>query len=226
LGSDRKSQLRDTLERARYFHGHICPFVVLGIKASTVAMNKLGVERLSFDESVGERILAMVECNNCFTDGVQVATGCTLGNNCLVYFDLGKNAVTLVRRSSWEGVRVYMDAEKLREKHFSKEALDLFEKVVARREGSREDERTLSRVWEEIGYKMLEIPEDEFKIDTVKVPPIERAPIFESIRCQSCGELAMETRAVRISGKAYCLKCASKRHYVVIGRGIVKLGEE
>jgi len=221
-----KSQLRNVLETAKYFHGHICPFLALGIKASTIAMNKLGIGRLSFDESVEERILAIVECNNCFTDGVQVATGCTLGNNCLIYIDLGKNAVTLVRRSSWEGVRVYIDTEKLREKYFPKEALDLFERIIARREGNKEDEKALSRIWEELGYKMLEIPDEEFKIETVKVTPIERAPIFESIRCEFCGELAMATRTIHISGKPYCLKCAGKRYHAVIGRGIVELGDE
>ena len=221
-----ESLLRDFLDKARFFHGHVCPFVALGIKASFVAMDRLGVGRLGFDESVGESILAIVECNNCFTDGVQVATGCTLGNNCLIYIDLGKNAVTLVRRSSWEGVRVYIDTEKLREKYFPKEALDLFERIIARREGNKEDEKALSRIWEELGYKMLEIPDEEFKIETVKVTPIERAPIFESIRCEFCGELAMATRTIHISGKPYCLKCAGKRYHAVIGRGIVELGDE
>ena len=226
LQSRIKSWLRDLLETAKYFHGHICPFLALGIKASTIAMSELGVGRLSSDESVEESILAIVECNNCFADGVQVATGCTLGNNCLIYIDLGKNAVTVVRRGSWEGVRVYIDAEKLMEKYFPKEVLDLFERVIVRREGNREDVKALSRSWEELGYKMLEIPDEEFKIEKVKVTPIERAPIFKSIRCESCGELAMATRIVHISGKPYCLKCAGRQYHAVIGRGIVELGDE
>lgn len=216
--------LRSVLEKAKWLHGHICPFLALGVKASSIAMDRLNAGRIGFHGSVGETLLALVECNNCFADGVQVATGCTLGNNCLVYLDLGKNAVTLVRRGEWEGVRVYVDAERLRGKYFPEDALELFQKVVVRREGGREDEEALSRVWEELGYRMLEIPEDEFKVERVEVPPIELAPIFESVRCESCGELAMETRVTYVSGKPYCLRCAGRRYPAVVGRGIVEFG--
>lgn len=212
------------IEKLRDFHGHICPFLVLGARASILAMERLGVKKLGADESVKEDILAIVECNNCFTDGVQVVTGCTLGNNCLIYFDLGKNAVTLVRRDDWNGVRVYIDAEKLKGSYFPKSALELFDKVVVKRSGTEEERGLLSKIWEEVGYKMLEIPEREFKVEWVKVRPIERAPMFENVRCCSCGELAMASRAVRISGKDYCIKCAGGKYYAIIGRGIVELG--
>ena len=217
-----REDLRKLLEVAREFHGHICPYVSLGVKASLLAMRELSVARLSFEESVQESILAIVECNNCFVDGVQVTTGCTLGNNSLIYFDPGKDALTLVRRGSWEGVRAYVDGERLREGYFPKDAVELFEKVVARREGTSEDRDRLKQVWEEIGYQMLELPREMFKIDKVRLPPVEPAPIFKSVRCSQCGELAMETRVVQISGKPHCLKCAKKSYYALIGRGIVE----
>jgi len=94
------------LRYAREFHGHVCPYVALGIRASIIAMEELGVGRLDYEGSVDERILAIVESNSCFADGVQVTTGCTLGNNSLIYLDLGKTALTLVKRSDWNGVRV------------------------------------------------------------------------------------------------------------------------
>jgi len=219
-----ESSLGDILDKARFFHGHVCPFLALGIKASLIAMKRLSVQRLGFNESVGEDILAIVECNNCFTDGVQVVTGCTIGNNCLLYFDLGKVALTLVRRSSWDCVRVYVDSQMLKEEYFSEETLNLFRKVVVRRKGSRKDRKILSQKWEKLGYEMLNVPEDKFKISRVKVSPIERAPVFKSIRCESCKELVMETRVTRISGKNYCLKCAGKKYRALIGRGIVEVG--
>ncbi|MCL4502615.1 MAG: FmdE family protein [Deltaproteobacteria bacterium] len=40
-------------------------------------------------------MVAIVECNNCFTDGIQAVTGCTFGNNALIFQDLGKTAVTV-----------------------------------------------------------------------------------------------------------------------------------
>ncbi len=190
------AKLKVLLKRAKQFHGHICPFVSLGVKMSVIAMEKLGVKPDSI-ASVGEDILAIVEANNCMTDGVQIATGCTLGNNSLIYLDMGKNAVTVVRRGDWKGVRVFVDAEKVR-RHFSKEALELFEKVVVKREGSEEDARKLAEMWEEIGWKMLDLPEEEFKVEFVEVQPIERAPIFENRKCSKCGEIAM-ARALRMA---------------------------
>jgi formylmethanofuran dehydrogenase subunit E len=214
-----QSKLTRLLLRAKEFHGHICPFVALGVRMSVIAMEKLGVEEDAM-ASVGEDILAIVECNNCLTDGVQVATGCTLGNNSLIYLDLGKNALTIVRRKDWKGVRVYVNAENVR-KYFSKEVLELFNKVIVRREGSEEDAKRLSEFWEETGWKMLEIPEEEFKVEFVEVQPIERAPIFENKRCEKCGELAMATRVK----DGLCLRCAGS-YYAVVGRGIVKFDGE
>ena len=209
------------LKRAKEFHGHLCPFVALGIKASTIAMNEIGIQRVDESKSIGEDIIAIVECNNCFVDGVQITTGCTFGNNSLIYFDLGKNALSLVKRDEWEGVRVYIDADRIN-KYFSKEANELFEKVVVKRQGDEEDKRRMAQLWEEIAYKMIDVPKDEFKVEKVKVEPIEQAPIFKNVRCSSCNELVMEIRAVFVDEKPYCLKCAGKDYYAVIGRGIVK----
>lgn len=219
-----KFDTSDVLREARAFHGHVCPFLALGIRASAIAIEKLKARRVGTEESVTEDILAIVECNNCFADGVQIATGCTLGNNSLVYFDLGKNALTLVRRGEWRGIRVYIDADALDKKYFPNEANELFNKVVVRRQGTEEDRKRLTEMWERIAYNMLEIPEDDFKIETVDVNPIEQAPIFKNVRCSKCDELVMETRASYVDGKPYCLKCAGKEYRAVIGRGIVEMG--
>jgi len=211
---------RDLIERARWFHGHICPFLILGLRMSEIAMKRLNTLRASEAETVGEDLLAIVEVNNCMVDGVQIATGCTLGNNSLIFVDVGKNAVTLVRRGVWRGVRVYVDAEVLRSKYFPKEALDLFDKVVRRREGSEEDLSRLRKLWEEVGLKMAELPEEEFKVEEVEVEPVERAPIFESVRCLKCGELVMKPKALNVNGSYMCLGCAGNAVQAVIGRGI------
>ncbi|MEM2370301.1 MAG: FmdE family protein [Candidatus Bathyarchaeia archaeon] len=208
------------VKKAEEFHGHICPFLVLGLRASEIAMERLGVKKASAEETIGEEILAIIECNNCFADGVQVATGCTLGNNSLIYLDVGKNAVTLVKRGEWRGIRVYVDSEKIREKYFNREAMELFEKVVVRREGSREDNERLRKMWSEIGLLMANAPEELFEIEEVDVAEIERAPIFESVRCEICGELAMKTRVRTVNGKTICLSCLGGCE-AIVGRGIV-----
>ena len=211
----------DLLKKAREFHGHLCPYLVLGLRASIIAMKNLETSKTDIEETISEENLAIVEVNNCFADGVQVATGCTFGNNSLIYIDTGKNAITLVKRRSWEGVRVYIDAEKLRERYFSREVVELFEKVIIRREGNAKDINRIHKLWTELAYKMLEIPENEFKVERVRVKPLERAPIFKSVRCSRCGELVMETRVIYINGEPLCPVCAGAKFKAVIGRGII-----
>jgi len=215
---------RELIDRAKEFHGHICPFLVLGLRMSEIAMKRLGVARAGVVESIREDLVAIVEANNCLADGVQVATGCTLGNNSLVYLDLGKNSVTLIKRGGRVGIRVYVDADKIRSKYFTEEALALFRKVVVERKGSREEVERLHKMWEELGYRMAEIPEEEFVIQEVEVvEEIERAPIFKSLRCSKCGELVMETRTVEVNGAILCYRCGGVEVSAVIGRGIEKL---
>jgi formylmethanofuran dehydrogenase subunit E len=212
---------RELIERAREFHGHVCPFVVLGLRAAEVALRRLGVGKAGVAETIHEDIVAIVEVNNCFADGVQIATGCTLGNNSLLYVDTGKNAVTVFRRGTGRGVRVYVDAEKLRTKYFPREALELFRRVVAERRGTDEDVKRLNRMWEEIGLRMAELPEEDLTVQEVEiVEEPERAPIFESVRCSKCGELVMAPKAVYLNGKPHCPTCAGREVPAVVGRGI------
>lgn len=213
---------KELLERAKEFHGHMCPFLVLGLRASEIALNRLGIKKLSCHESITEDVIAIVEVNNCLVDGVQVATGCTLGNNSLIYVDLGKNAVTLCRRGDKRCVRVYIDADRIKSKYFPKEVLDLFKKVVADRAGSEEEVEELSRAWSELGYKLANIPEEDFMIQEIElISDVGRAPIFESIRCSNCGELVMSTKAVYANGRYLCPTCAKVGSPAIIGRGIV-----
>lgn len=215
---------KELIERVREFHGHLCPFLVLGLRMSEIAMKRLGVGRAGAVETVEEKLIAVVEVNNCIVDGVQVATGCTLGNNSLVYLDLGKNALALFLRGRSRGVRVYIDSEKLRQKYFPEEVLRLFQKVVVERRGSAEEVKRLHEYWEEMGYRMAWLPEEEFVVQEVElVEEIERAPVFKSVRCSMCGELVMEARALNVGGKVLCYPCAGRAVDAVIGRGVYRL---
>jgi len=213
----------ELVEKAKWFHGHICPFLVLGLRMSEIALKKLGATRAGFRESLGEELIAIVEVNNCLLDGVQVATGCTVGNNSLIYVDAGKNAVTLVRRGSWRGVRVYIDSEEFSKKYIPEDARRLFDKVVRERRGSREEAEELSRRWEEIGLSIMNLPEEEFTIQEVVVDPIEPAPMYPSVRCARCGELVMSTRAVETKDGYVCKPCAGLEVDAVVGRGIARV---
>ncbi len=107
----RSKDLEGLLRHAETIHGHRCPFLALGVKAGQYAMDYLDQENTGMEE-----VVAIVECNNCFTDGIQVVTGCTFGNNALIYKDLGKTAVTVARRQDGAAVRLVVHPD-FRERH-------------------------------------------------------------------------------------------------------------
>src|SRR4030042_5329987 len=97
------NDLAGLLHKTALIHGHHCVGSAMGVIAAHHAIKAMDVA-----ENTGmEHLIAVVETNSCFSDGVQVVTGCSFGNNSLVYRDYGKTAFSLVKRSG-EGVRVWV----------------------------------------------------------------------------------------------------------------------
>ncbi|MCD6520681.1 MAG: TraR/DksA C4-type zinc finger protein [Anaerolineae bacterium] len=214
----RQDNLEGLLRRAGELHGHFCPYLALGVRAA-----HLGLKELGLPKSTGmEEIVAIIETNNCFSDGVQFVTGCTFGNNGLIFKDLGKTAVTIATRQG-KGVRLSLlpDYQERFNERYPKSAA-LFERIVVRREEPTPEEREkMARLWAESSFAQLSIPAEElFAIQhlQVQVPPY--APIFASVQCALCGEKVMETRARIKEGQPVCLSCAGAEHYQLDGAGI------
>jgi formylmethanofuran dehydrogenase subunit E len=216
-GLIRTGDLEDLLRKAGELHGHFCPYVALGVRAGYMALKALGIERTTGMEEV----VAIVETNNCFSDGVQMVTGCTFGNNALIYRDLGKTAVTLAKRDG-TAIRIALKAEW--EDNFDSrypEAHALFERlVVNREEATQAEHERLMQLWAESSFGQLESPEEEvFNVKPKKIKVPSYASIFASVRCSVCGENVMETRARVKEGKPICMACASAEHYLLDGSG-------
>ncbi len=214
----RTEDLEGLLMKAGELHGHFCPYLALGVRAGCIALKALGVERTTGME----KVVAIVETNNCFSDGVQMVAGCTFGNNALIYRDLGKTAVTVAKRDG-TAVRVALKAE-YADAFGSKypEAHALFEKIVVNREeATRAEHEKLMRLWAESSFEQLEMPEEEvFSVKHTKIKVPSFAPMFASVRCSVCGENVMETRARVKDGKPICMECAAAEHYLLDGAGI------
>ena len=196
-------------------HGHFCPGVASGVKAAVRAMKELNVSSTGMEE-----VIAIVETNNCFSDGVQFVTGCSFGNNALIYRDYGKTAFTLTKRNG-EAVRVSVKAaSKFLEEH-SPEAAKLFQKVVVRREGTEADQRRLKELWQRLSFKMLDIPDNElFNVNRMTIELPSYARIFADVQCSICGESIMEPRARIKDGKPGCIPCSNQEYYQLAGDGI------
>ena len=213
----RSDDLEGLLRQVEAIHGHLCPMVSLGVKAGHYAMKFLDTGSTGMEE-----VVAVVECNNCFTDGIQVVTGCTFGNNALIFRDLGKTAVTVARRGSDQGVRLVVHPQ-YREEMFARypAAGPLFEKVVVQRNATPEEEHHLHHIWPAIAYKELERPlEESLMVAEVKVKLPPYAPIHPSVVCSQCGEGVMEPRVRLVKGQPTCLACAGAEYAELTGHGI------
>jgi formylmethanofuran dehydrogenase subunit E len=199
-------------------HGHFCPFSAVGVKASVRAVQELGVRSTGMEE-----VIAIVETNNCFSDGVQFVTGCSFGNNALIYRDYGKTAFTLARRTG-EAIRISVRADRVMEER-SPEATQVFQKVVVERSGTDADREWLRQLWKELAFKVLDLPDEEvFDIRRITVDVPGYARIFGSVRCSVCGESIMEPRACVKDGEPICIPCSGQGYYQLAGDGISIIG--
>jgi len=210
--------LMKLLRMTGMLHGHFCPFSAIGVKAAVRAVKELGVKSTGMEE-----VVAIIETNNCFSDGIQFVTGCSFGNNALIYRDYGKTAFTLARRSG-NAVRISVKAERVMEER-SPEATQLFERVVVERSGTDIDRERLSKLWKELSFGILDIPDEEvFDIRrmTIEIPAYAR--IFANVKCCVCGENIMEPRARVKGGKSICIPCSGQEYYQLAGDGISIIG--
>ena len=201
---------------AAQIHGHYCTGLAMGVMMATRAMQ---IIRSNSDGL--EDILAIVETNNCVSDGIQFVTGCTFGNNALIFKDFGKTAFTLTKRNG-KGIRISTRPDG---KDYMRKAHPLFsasyKKVIADHNHSDDEIIRFKKFGIEKAFATLTLDFDKlFKIEDIDVEIPAYAPSHESIVCDSCGESVMSTRIVEKHGKQLCIPCAGKRGEMLTGNGI------
>lgn len=170
------------------FHGHMCPGLAIGYRATIAGLSRLGIGRARDEE-----VLAIVENDSCSVDAVQFLAGATFGKGNLFFRDWGKQVFTFARRDQETAVRVALRWG----------SLDSGEAGAAESGQSAEDSRRRRT------EMILGSSEDDlFVIREVKLELPPQARIFKSVQCECCGEPAMETRLVKIGGKEVCMDCA------------------
>ena len=184
------------------FHGHICPGLSIGYKASILAIELLREQRAEDEE-----LVAIVENDSCFVDAVQVITGCTFGKGNLLYRDYGKMAFTLASRRTRKGIRVSL-REEFSFTQGRRDFMDLFEKIL-QGSATEEERRHFREIQSERAERILSMhPDSLFRTKEVEVELPEMARLIESENCDRCGELTMKTKMVECSGKRLCKPCA------------------
>ncbi|GAB7022115.1 FmdE family protein [Salidesulfovibrio brasiliensis] len=91
-------------EIARQFHGYPAPGLLIGGYMVELAKSHM---------PEGTLFEVIVESNKCLPDAVQLLTLCSTGNNWMRVVNLGRYALSMFDKYTGEGVRVYIDTEKI-----------------------------------------------------------------------------------------------------------------
>ena len=81
-----KQELATLVRKAAEFHGHLGPFLVIGVRMGLIGLRELRIKK----KDGNLRITAMLRDSvpfSCTIDGIQVATKCTIGNQKLKLID-------------------------------------------------------------------------------------------------------------------------------------------
>jgi formylmethanofuran dehydrogenase subunit E len=92
------------IRRVNSFHGYAAPGVIIGGIMISIAMERI---------PKGILFNAICETSSCLPNSVQLLTPCTVGNGWLRIINLGRFAVSIYDKKDGNGVRIYLDANKL-----------------------------------------------------------------------------------------------------------------
>jgi len=186
----------ERIEAAVAFHGHSCPGLAIGIRAAELALRELG------DPA---DMVAVVETDMCGVDAIQFLTGCTLGKGNLIHRDLGKMAFSFFDRRAGKGFRALLRPEA--RGPLEREMGELMRKQAEGQADDR-DEARLQALRAELQRRFLDITlEDMFDVAWLAAPPPRPPRILQSLCCEACGEMAMESRTRRFGGRTLCIPC-------------------
>jgi len=192
---------KELIEKTIAFHGHSCPGLAIGIRVSEIALQKLG-------QSGTNDLVAIVETDMSGVDAIQFLTGCTFGKGNLIHKDYGKMAFSFYDRSQSVGFRALLRPNIL--SGVAPELHALRKKVAdgVANEGERLQYEDLMKSVQE---RYMNADPEEMFITMKPIFPVPRpARILQSLRCETCGEMSMESRTRRFDGKTLCLPCFEK----------------
>jgi formylmethanofuran dehydrogenase subunit E len=189
-------ELHAYFEKLLLLHDHICPRQVLGLRMGLYGARLLNIVVPQLDK----RLIAFVETDGCFADGVAVSTGCTLGHRTMRLIDFGKVAVTVVDSLTQSALRV---APRIGIRELACELVpDARSRWDAQLEGYQliADEELL----------LAEAVTLNFSVEQLISRPGHRAT------CELCGEEIINEREVIRQTKTLCRACAGEQYYEAV----------
>jgi formylmethanofuran dehydrogenase subunit E len=181
--------LEECLERLGALHPNLCPRQVLGVRIGLQAGRLLGIGLPRPDKL----LLALVETDGCFADGVSVATGCWLGRRTLRLLDYGKVAATFIDGRNGRTVRLWPRAG-IRDTAWAY-ALTAPDRWHANLEAYQVMPAEALLQWQYLG---LSKAADELR------------GAARYVACARCGEEVLNGREVIVGARVMCRPCATQ----------------
>ena len=185
--------ITDLLRLSSARHDHLCPRQVLGVRIGLAGLAALGLSAPVRKTSA----LVIVETDGCFADGIEVASGATVGHRTLRVNDLGKIAATFVDVNTGQAIRIApaLDARERALQYAPAEPRHYFAQLQA--------------------YQTL--PNEQllqFR-QVILDPPVEVLLSRPAVRvnCAMCGEEIINERQVCVEGQVLCRTCAGQGYY-------------
>lgn len=185
--------LDQLLDLSAQRHSHLCPRQVLGVRIGLAGAAALRLEVPRLDK----RLLVILETDGCFADGVEVATGCTVGHRTLRVEDYGKIAATFVDVKLGQAVRVApgLDARQNAYKFAPDEKRHYFAQLRA------------YQVMPEVDLLTFQTVELNTSVEEI----VSRAGV--RVNCDLCGEEIINEREVFVNDLLLCRSCAGKSYF-------------
>jgi len=126
--------MSSVLERAAEFHGHLGPYLVLGMKMGVLAKNTLNADPFELRAEIHTEKKTP---RSCILDGIQFASGCTLGKGNIdlresdeifgVFYKDNNKIVIKVKKEILEKIEKVSDMEEYSKILFEKKDEELFD---------------------------------------------------------------------------------------------------
>jgi formylmethanofuran dehydrogenase subunit E len=188
-------ELAELLKLSSARHDHLCPRQVLGVRMGLAGLAAVGLETPMPHKAA----LVFIETDGCFADGIEVATGASVGHRTLKVVDTGKIAAVFANIETGKTVRLAPQ-------------LDVRQRAPAYAPGIKQKYYAQLK-----GYQVMPM-EELFSVREVSlepdIPTILSRPGLR-VKCSRCGEEIVNERQLFIDKKILCRVCAGNGYYSV-----------
>ena len=174
-------------------HAHLCPKQVLGVRFGLTGASALGLAAPNPDK----RLLVILETDGCFADGIEAATGCSVGHRTMRVEDYGKVAATFVDTLTGRAVRLVPRR-------------DVRHRALSYSDGeSRPYPAQLHAYQVMPEHELLAVQEVRLTVPVEKLVSRHRI----CVTCDACGEEIINERETLREGRVLCRACSDGAYY-------------